>query len=116
MQFFTDGSKDPVSGKTGFGMYSMWLIFRSNRAACLFLLSYWLFNGPCGVERVKPSKSIICSDFVADLLALRDGTSKASPDLLLEILCCLFSSENMGCPVSLLWVPGHSVIEGNEIG
>lgn len=65
MEIFTDGSKDPVSGKTGFGMY------------------------------------------VANL--------QARPDLLLEILCCLFRIEHMGCHVGFLWVPGHSRVEGNEI-
>ncbi len=59
------------------------------------------------IEQVKSSKSIICLDSVAALLALRDHhlTSKAHPDLLLEILCHLFRIKNMGCHVGFLWVP-----------
>ena len=57
------------------------------------------------IELVNPPpKSIICLEYVAAFLTLRDATSRACPDVLWEILCCLFWVESMGCPEGFLWI------------
>ena len=119
VQIYTDGSKDPGSGRTGFGMYveerqiqqSIRItdhasVFTAELLAILWAM-WW-------IEEVKPAKSLICSDSAAALVALRGGESKARSDLIWEVKCCMYRLEIMGCQVTLLWVPGHSGVKGNE--
>lgn len=120
IMIFTDGSRDPDSRKTGFGMYVENIhilqsvrisdnlsVFTSELLAILWAV-WW-------IGKVKPSKSVICSGSAAALMAVKEGMSSSRPDLLQEILCCLYQIENAGCHVKFLWVPGHSGIKGNEI-
>ncbi|KAM3606960.1 uncharacterized protein V6R79_000107 [Siganus canaliculatus] len=116
---FTDGSKDPVSGKTGLGVYvaggglqqssrisDKSSVFTAELKAILCALEW--------VERVKPLNSLICSDSAAALLSLREGMSRARPDIVVECLCSLLRVERSGCQVCFVWVPSHSGVEGNE--
>lgn len=116
---FTDGSKDPVAGRTGLGVYGTRghfqqstrisdkaSVFTSEVKAILCALEW--------VERTKPPNTLICSDSAAALLSLKEGTSRARPDIVLECLCCLFRIERSGGQVYFVWVPSHSGIEGNE--
>ena len=115
---FTDGSKDPGSGRVGFGVYVAQLdlrmglrisdgssVFVSEVLALLWAL-WWI---------VKPERVLLCSDSAAALVALREGKSKARPELIQEILMVLFWLGKEGCEVKFCWVPGHAGIEGNEI-
>ena len=117
---FTDGSKDPESGKTGLVVYvdssrtrqsvrmSDHLSIFSVELLAILLAHDW-------VEENTPPKSNICSDSAAALVALKEGTSRANPDLIWEILSCLFRIERSGYNVCFLWVPWHSGVEGNKI-
>ena len=67
------------------------------------------------IEDVKPEQVLLCSDSAAALVALREGKSKARPELIQEILMVLFRLRKEGCEVKFYWVPGHAGIEGNEI-
>ena len=100
-QIFTDGSKDPESGKTGLGVYvassrSRQSVRTSDHLSVFsveLLAILWALDW---VEENKPPKSIICSDSAAALVALKEGTSRARPDLIWEILTCLFRIERSG--------------------
>lgn len=120
VHIFTDGSKDPVSGKTGLGVYvaggqlqqstrisDKVSVYTAELKAILCALEW--------IEQSKPLNSLICSDSAAALLSLKDGTSRSRPDILLECLCCLSKIERSGCLVCFVWVPSHSDIEGNEM-
>ena len=117
---FLDGSKDPESGKTGLGVYvassrSRQSVRTSDHLSVFsveLLAILWALDW---VEENKPPKSIICSDSAAALVALKEGTSRARPDLIWEILTCIFKIERSGFIVCFLWIPGHSGVEGNEI-
>ena len=119
VHIFTDGSKDPVSGKTGLGVFvaggqfqqsirisDKLSVFTAELKAILCALEW--------VEHVKPINSLICSDSAAALLVIKDGVSRAHPDIVLECLCCLSRIERAGYQVRFVWVPSHSGIEGNE--
>lgn len=118
---FTDGSKDPRSGRAGFGVYVMShqikqsiritdcsSVYSSELAAIWWALEW--------VQENKPISSHIYSDSAAALQALRGGLSGgARPDLVVKILCCLYRVELDGCSVKFSWIPGHSDILGNEM-
>ena len=86
-QIFTDGSKDQESGKTGLGVYvassrSRQSVRTSDHLSVFsveLLAILWALDW---VEENKPPKSIICSDSAGALVALKEGTSRARPDLI----------------------------------
>ncbi len=108
MQIFTDGSRDPVCGKTGFGVYVAYLQIQQNIRvsdnlsvfSSELLANLW---ATCWTEQVKPSRNVICSDSAAALFALQGESSTAHPDLTSEILCCLLQIEQLGCHVEFSW-------------
>jgi len=89
---FTDGSRDPVSRRAGFGVYvaqlNLWSGLRITDGSSVFatelLAILWAL---WWVEDVKPDRVLICSDSAAALTALQVGKSKARPDLINEIVC-----------------------------
>ena len=114
---YTDGSRDPVRRRAGFGVYIEQLelkysiritdessVFTTELMAILWALRW--------VERERPNQVIICSDSAAALEALQGGKSKARPDIVMEILSVMCRIED--CEVTLCWVPGHTGVEGNE--
>lgn len=56
----------------------------------------------------------MCSDSAASLVALREGKSKAHPDLIIELMMALYKVGQKGCKVGILWVPTHVGVGGNE--
>ena len=87
LKCFTDGAREPESGKAGFGVYITQLdlrisqritnersVFTTELLAMLWAL-WW-------IEDVKISETLICSDSAAALMALKGGKSKACPDII----------------------------------
>ena len=87
---FTDGSRDPVSGRAGFWMHVEQLgvkigrrisngssVFTSEVMAILWALRW--------IEETRPRELIICSDSAAALEALKGGKSKARPDIITDV-------------------------------
>ena len=89
LNIFTDGAREPESGKAGFGVYITQLdlrisqritnersVFTTELLAMLWAL-WW-------IEDVKKhiSETLICSDSAAALMALKGGKSKACPDII----------------------------------
>ena len=116
---FTDGSKDPVSGRTGLGVYVAGGQFQQSIRISdnLSVFTAELRAIQCALEWVrqaKPLSSAICSDSAAALISLKEGASRARPDLVVDCLCCLLEIERSGSQVRFVWVPGHSGVEGNE--
>ncbi|XP_028297352.1 uncharacterized protein LOC114459224 [Gouania willdenowi] len=116
---FTDGSKDPRSGKAGLGVYIMnYEIGKSMRVSDYvsvftteLLAIRWALDW---IERNKPEMSYIYSDSMAALQAISDHPSGARIDTVVEILCCLHRIELMGSSIVFSWIPSHAGIVGNE--
>ncbi|XP_028312185.1 uncharacterized protein LOC114469134 isoform X1 [Gouania willdenowi] len=116
---FTDGSKDPRSGKAGLGVYIM--NYETGKSMRVFdyvsvfttalLAIRWALDW---IERNKPEMSYIYSDSMAALQAISDHPSGARIDSVVEILCCLHRIELMGSSIVFSWIPSHSGIVGNE--
>ena len=114
---YTDGSRDPVRKRAGFGVYiegvevehSVRITDESSVFTTELMALLWALRW---VERERPREVIICSDSAAALQAIKTGKSKARPDLVTDILEVLYRIVDTG--VTLCWVPGHAGVEGNE--
>jgi len=119
LQIYTDGSKDPESGKVAFGtsipklgykkgyrIPDYFSVFTAELMAVLWAVRW--------VEDNKREYSVICSDSAATLNTIKNMKTKARPDLLVEILQVLYRIHKAGNEVGFLWVPAHMGVEGNE--
>lgn len=118
MIVFTDGSKDPVSGRAGFGVYVEQLGLKIGRrisdGSSVFTTELMAIQWALWwIEEASFREVIICSDSAAALETLRVGKSKARPDILNEILS-VFSRIGFACNITFCWVPGHAGVRGNE--
>lgn len=121
IQIYTDGSRDPETGRVGCGFYVPQIqlrqcyrlpdrlsVFTAELCALLWALLWVESNGE---ERV-----VICSDSMAALMVLEGGGGAgARPDILYEILVVLRRLEQHGCSVGFVWVPAHVGVKGNEV-
>lgn len=95
LQIYTDGSKDPESGKVAFGISIPEIgykkgcripdhlsVFTAELVAVLWAVRW--------VEDNKREYSVICSDSAATLITIKDTKTKSRPDLLVEILQVLY--------------------------
>uniref|UniRef100_A0A667ZNI8 RNase H type-1 domain-containing protein n=1 Tax=Myripristis murdjan TaxID=586833 RepID=A0A667ZNI8_9TELE len=116
---YTDGSKDPSSGKAAFGMY-IWdkkkgrgwrlpdktSVYTAELFAILCALRW--------IEKARPLVTVICSDSISALQSIENRKSKARPDILTEIFLAIIRIQKLGGTVGFMWVPAHAGIQGNE--
>ena len=62
-----------------------------------------------------PTKIVILSDSKSALMALKNQSSRERVDLIYEIVYLIHQLIVRGCYISLMWVPGHSCLYGNEM-
>lgn len=62
-----------------------------------------------------PAKILILSDSKSALMALNNQSSSERADIMYEILYLIHQLIMRGSDISLLWVPGHSNLRGNEM-
>uniref|UniRef100_A0A3B5R9A6 Reverse transcriptase domain-containing protein n=1 Tax=Xiphophorus maculatus TaxID=8083 RepID=A0A3B5R9A6_XIPMA len=118
---YTDGSKDPNSGRTGAAVnipHHKVLIKRRTadhlavftvELSAIILALEWLL----GNDNREVSTFIIASDSQAALLSIKSGKSSRL-DLILRIYQLLVHLHNNKCLVQFVWIPAHVGIEGNE--
>lgn len=116
---FTDGSKDPRTGRTGFAVTIPSFGYEVKRRSSDHLSVYTvetlaILAALQWVEEVQISKVIICSDSSSTLLSLQSLTSNSRQDLINEIHEALFRLNHMGILVAFMWVPAHRGVKGNE--
>ena len=114
---YTDGSRDPVRRRAGFGVYieqlEIKLVVRITDESSVFTTELVAILWALGwVERERPKEVLICSDSAAALQAIETGKSKARPDIVSEIREVLYRVKD--CEITFCWVPGHAGVEGNE--
>lgn len=120
LHIFTDGSKDPGSGrascafciplinyKKGFRISDNMSVFTAEAMGILKALQW--------VAEDQSKNVLICSDSLSVLHCLKVLSSNARPDLISDILLLLYDLYKRGCYISFLWVPAHMGVEGNEL-
>ena len=64
---------------------------------------------------ILPKQIVILSDSKSALMALYNQSSKERADIIYENLYLIHQLIIKGCHISLMWVPGHSYLCGNEM-
>ena len=118
VQIYTDGSKDPESGKTaaamvvkGMGVCASWRLTDEVSVYTTELIA--IIKALEWVEETGQEEGLICSDSAAVLGSIQSFRS-CRMDLLNEVYLCLYRLEQRGASVSFLWIPAHVGIWGNE--
>lgn len=119
LEVYTDGSKDPVLGVTGIGIYIPEIekkiskrlsdklsIFSVEMSAIIIALSW--------MEETRPDRILICSDSASVLESLVSRESERE-DLVNEVYTLLHQIQNNGGIVGFCWIPAHKGIKGNEV-
>ena len=115
---FTDGSKDPESGRVGAGVYVgefEVVVSRrlSDRLSVFTAELVAIILGLQWVEDVRPDRVLVCSDSAAALQSLSSKDALRN-DLVLDVLMLLLRLQRAGVSVRFCWVPAHVGVEGNE--
>lgn len=118
---YTDGSKDPSSGRTGAAVsipqYKIQIkrrtsdhlaVYTVELLAIALALNWLLVNCAVGI-----TKAVIASDSQAALLSIQTGKS-CRLDLLYRIHDILFQLHSRDVCVQFVWVPAHVGVDGNE--
>ncbi|XP_016419840.1 uncharacterized protein LOC107749259 [Sinocyclocheilus rhinocerous] len=119
LQIYTDGSKDPKTGRAaaavvipefnvecGKRITDDISVYACEMMAMIIALQW--------VEEVRPERVVIASDSCAALMSLKCCNSRSREDLLYEILQSLFRIHQIHLSVRFVWVPAHVGIDGNE--
>ncbi len=116
---FTDGSKDPDTGRTGAAVfiphYKVHIKKRTTdhlsvyavELTAIILALEW-------TEKNNHNNIVIASDSQAALISINTLKS-CRQDLVLEIHNALYRMHRRGLKVSFIWVPAHVGLEGNEV-
>lgn len=119
LQIYTDGSKDPETGRTSAAMYIPQFKYKSAKRTVNNISVYaaemiaiqialqW-------VEEIQPTTVVICSDSYSALTSILSGKSESRQDILLEVLQSLYRIWKLRIIATFLWVPAHVGVEGNE--
>ncbi len=116
---YTDGSKKPETGVTGYGVAIPAKGIGINRRTSDFLGVYTVemvavLVALRWVEKTRQEKVLICSDSSSVLESLRSFHSKSRQDVLYEVLQSVTRITNQGGRVQFMWVPAHVGVKGNE--
>ncbi|XP_060782170.1 uncharacterized protein LOC132889552 isoform X2 [Neoarius graeffei] len=120
LQIYTDGSKDPESGRVSCAFCIPQLSVKygyrlSDNMAVFTAESMGILKALQWVVEAQAKNVVLCSDSFSLLQCLKTYYSNARPDLISDILLLMNSLHLSGCDVSLLWVPAHIGISGNEV-
>ena len=116
---YTDGSKDPASGATGFGVVVPAREARVSRRTTDGIGVYTVemvavLVAVRWVELARVGRVLICSDSAAVLASLRSFHSSSRQGLLYEVLMSVTRCVSQGTEIKFMWVPAHVGVEGNE--
>ncbi len=119
LQVFTDGSKEPESGRTTAAVYiptfKMKMAKRLSDHLSVFITELLaIILALQWIEEVQSEITVMCSDSMAALTSLLSCKSEARQDLVFEVLLNLFRIRQLRIEVNFLWVPAHVGVDGNE--
>ncbi|XDV17936.1 hypothetical protein PO909_023724 [Leuciscus waleckii] len=76
------------------------------------LVAVWL--ALLWVEVNRPGKAVIASDSSSALISIKTCQSKSRQDIVIEIIQVANNLLQSGTEITLIWVPAHIVVVGNE--
>ncbi len=120
LQIFTDGSKDPESGKVSaaFSVPSLKVNrkFRITDNVSIFTAELiGILRALSWILEIKPIQSVIFSDSLSVLKAIEHFRSKTRPGLIWEVWHLCNTAHLQGLDIILEWIPAHVGIHGNEM-
>ena len=117
---YTDGSSDPISNRTGFGVH----IAQPTRNTQSFRLpnNQSIFTAELmgmasalhNQQAKKQNKILILTDSLSGLQALQNKNTKNRPKLINQILKSANNLTDAGKQIVFVWIPAHVGIYGNE--
>ena len=119
IQQFTDGSKDPDTGRAGPAVYipasESYIKKRildhvsvyTTELIAIFLALQW-------IEERETNNTVIASDSLSALMSIKSGKSLFRSNIINDIFLMLYRMELKGLSTCFLWVPAHVGVEGNE--
>ena len=117
---YTDGSSDPISNRTGFGVH----IAQPTRNTQSFRLpnNQSIFTAELmgmasalhNQQAKKQNKILILTDSLSGLQALQNKNTKNRPKLINQILKSANNLTDAGKQIVFIWIPAHVGIYGNE--
>lgn len=119
LQIYTDGSKEPNSGKVS-AAYVIPSLKISNTQRLSNNLSIYtaeltaIKNSLCWILENKNNKTAIFSDSLSALTSLKTNHSQSRPDILTEIIILYNQCLKNNLEVTLVWCPAHVGLSGNE--
>ena len=120
LHVFTDGSKDPDKQNTGaaFVIPSLGIRegFKCNPILSVFTTELIAIEHAINwITDNNIIESVIFTDSLSSVQALRAGKSRTRPDKINRILTLLDSAKSKGNVIQIEWIPSHVDIEGNEM-
>ena len=120
VQIFTDGSKDPKTGRASaafaipeFGVKQArrgpddLSVFASECIVIIMALQW--------VDEVKPLRTVKCSGCQAALMSLKSFNTDSRQDLIYEIAMSLYRTQQLGLYIKFILIPAHIGVMGNEM-
>lgn len=116
---FTDGSKDPKSGLTGFAFtipeLKISIKERTSDHLTVFTVELLaILTALQWIEQNKIGKVVICSDSLSSLMSLQSLSSNNRLDIVYEMYEIMFRLQHIKTEIIIMWIPAHRGIEGNE--
>lgn len=117
---FTDGSKDPGTGRTGFAFRIPTMDVYVKRRTSDHLSVYTvemlaIASALQWAEESQIREVVLCSDSCSVLMSLQSSISNSRQDIIYEIFETLHRIKNMNIRVTFMWVPAHRGVVGNEL-
>lgn len=117
---FTDGSKDPNTGRTGFAFSvpTMQVSVKRRTSDHLSVFTVEMMAIVSALQWVEESrfkKVVLCSDSCSALMSLQSSKSDSRQDIIYEICETLYRIKNRNIWVTFMWVPAHRGVVGNEL-
>ena len=117
---YTDGSSDPISNHTGFGVHTTQPVistqsYRLPNNQSIFTAELMGMASALHNQQSKNNnKILILTDSLSGLQALQNKNTKKRPKLINQILKSSNDLTKAGKQITFLWIPAHVGIYGNE--
>ncbi|XP_040966432.1 uncharacterized protein [Gossypium hirsutum] len=118
-QIYTDGSHDPVTSATGYGIYIPDKKFETcnrlpNQTSVFTAEIQAILDSFTWISTQPPAQYLVLTDSLSSIQAIESSNTSTRPELVNQIRQLNFQLTRLGIHVTLLWIPSHVGIPGNE--